>query len=232
VRIRRFADDRAVTSKKFRFTLIALSMAFGVLAACGEEEESGPDGGEPTSCGTSGEAPASSCTGLDECGAGPQNYKPVSFCENCFAGSDTHVCEAGSCRALDRSGSLRVSFGIPEAARGAKSFAVAVVLPLMADGTRVSCAALLTTCDSVNNRAINTSNATFQNFVQSPDGADPTIVYTYSTSADVGVDRLVVITATSDTQGKGSGLAAGCVDGLAVTAGETTRVDGLELTPS
>src|SRR5689334_16706197 len=56
---------------------------------------------ETNACGVAGTAPAGECASIKECGAGAQNYVEVAFCENCFARSDTHFCEAGTCRAFD-----------------------------------------------------------------------------------------------------------------------------------
>lgn len=194
----------------------------GLLLACGGGG-GGADGGAGTNaCGAAGTARGAECTGLDDCGAGAANFKEVSFCEHCPWRPDTHVCEAGVCRALALENSnIGTAFGVPDAATGAKSFIMASINPTMADGTRVTCAALLGTCDRVMNRRLNTGNSRFLNFTEP---AAPGFAYQGQVLADVGTERLLLVLVTSEAQGKGAVMATGCAEGIEVRAGETTQV--------
>ena len=164
------------------------------------------------------------CIDLTGCGAGTPNARTVSFCEHCFARPDTHVCEAGVCRQIDVSGSLSFVLGVPPSAAGAKSWTQAAVNPVKSDGTKVTCADLVSSTEYVDNFDYNTGNSNFKVFA-SRDGADPGLVYPSTIFADAGADRLLVIRVVSETQGKGSVLAVGCADGIEVVAGQTTSVN-------
>ena len=99
--------------------------------------------------------------------------------------------------------------------------------PVMAEGTSVTCAALLSSCSYRENAAINTANSSFKNFAEA---ADPQSVYTGLISADVGDERLVVVRVTSETQGRGEVKASGCTEGIQVISGQNARVE-LTLSP-
>lgn len=191
-----------------------------VASACGGTETTNPP--VTNSCGTVEQAPAEmGCTGLASCG-GMSNAIKVTFCKYCFARPDTKVCEAGTCRAIDISGSISTQLQVPEVARGAKSFTIASVNPIMADGTKVTCATLLSTCAYADNFAINTGNSTFRNF--NPP-ADPANVYPAPIAADAGAGRLLVVRLTSEVQGAGNVMAVGCTEGIDVVSGQTANVD-------
>jgi hypothetical protein len=185
------------------------------LFGCGSDPVEPPPA---SSCGVGGTASGQECTGLKQCGRGESNYVEVAFCEHCFARPDTHVCEAGVCRQLPMElGTLKVAFTL-DAVQGAQSFAQATILPTMADGTKVTCAALLSTCNSINNPAINT---TLSNAKALPGGGDVVISLI---SADPGPDRLYMVRLTSELQGKGQVKAVGCKEGITVVAGQTVDV--------
>jgi len=164
------------------------------------------------------------CTDLTGCGVGAANARTVSFCEHCFSRPDTHVCEAGTCREIDVTGSLSFVLGIPPSARGAKSWTQASLNPVRSDGVRITCADLLQSSDYQDNYVYNAGNSNFKIFA-TPGGADPALAYPTRIAADVGVDRLLVVRVVSDTQGKGNVLAQGCAEGIEVKAGETTSVN-------
>ncbi len=199
-----------------------------VLAGCGEPEEPMPTPpGSSTMCGASGTKSGTECEGLGTCGRGEPNRVEVEFCEHCFAWAETHVCEAGTCRALDNmaSGSIKLAFAIPEAARGAKSFTQAVLLPTGGDGAKLTCAALLSTCNYADNDKINARTSNFQPFRGTPGGvADPAYVTNTFMSAEPGTQNIVVLRVTTELQGKGTVVAHGCKDGITVTSGATTEV--------
>lgn len=199
-------------------------LAASLLSACGSSDGGADAGLGMNSCGAAGALTGSQCTSLAMCGAGAQNQIINPLCEHCLARPDTHVCEAGTCRPLDSAGSsIMYGIAITSAAVGAASYTVASINPIMADGTKVSCAALMSgQCSYVNNGAFNTGNSTFKAFVPP---ADPSYAYQGLISADVGADRLLFIEATSALQGKGTVKARGCVEGLNITAGASVPVE-------
>lgn len=195
-----------------------------LLVSCsGGDRDDGDDGSmkQATACGLAGTKRGNECSGLGDCGAGAANAKQPNFCDNCLMRPDTHVCEAGVCRALGGTGNIMTAFGIPEAAAGAKSFTVATIHPVMADGSEVTCTKLMSTCGFLMNPAINTTNSTFKRFAE-PARTDS--VYPSLISAEAGTGRLLFIQITSDEQGKGTVLAQGCAEGLTVNEGETVTV--------
>ena len=123
---------------------------------------------------------------------------------------------------MDTSGTIQTNMSVPSAGAGAKSFTVAAVNPVMADGTQLDCAKILSTCNIVNNFAINAANARFAAFPGS--GAVASNVYPVQTPADVGTARLLIVRLHTDVQGKGTILAEGCASGIDVRAGEKTVV--------
>lgn len=192
-----------------------------IVIACGSDTGPGPDShGTPSLCGEAGATPGAECTGLDRCGTPMQNFVKVAFCEHCFARADTHVCEAGTCRALDQSPDTKIEFRftVPPAALGSQSFTTAALNPVMADGTRLTCGALSSTCMFVDNAMINARNSRFDRLVA---GAD---FYHGQIAADAGSDRLLFIQVTSGVQGTGDVRARGCVSGIEVVSGQTTAV--------
>jgi hypothetical protein len=91
----------------------------------------------------------------------------------------------------------------------------------MADGGKVTCEKLTSTCGFLMNPAINTTNSTFKRFAE-PARTDS--VYPSLISAEAGTGRLLFIQITSDEQGKGTVLAQGCAENLTVNEGETLTV--------
>ena len=207
-----------------RFTL-PLALITILAGACGKEEQPRPTPPAPTTtkCGKVGPLAGNECNSLDDCGDA-NNHITNSDCEHCLSRSDQQLCEAGVCRDLAADAMLKVYVDLPEEARGAKTFTVATVNPIMADGATVTCAALLSTCDYAHNGKINTGNSSFVRFT-TPGGADPSLAYTPKLiSVDVGADRLVVVFVASEEQGGGTVMTQGCVDGISVAAGEVKDV--------
>ncbi len=193
-----------------------------VLAACGGSKSS-PDGGTQSSlCGTAGTKSGSMCSALSDCGR--ENANTVQFCDHCFAYASSAVCEAGVCRPLMPGASTNVhaAFGVPAYAAGAKSYVIATLDPITADGTHLTCAALTTTCMYANDTSINAFASRFRNFVMP---ADSTMAYMDLILADPGDDRLVFVAVTSDVQGKGDVRAMGCAEHVSLAAGMTTNVE-------
>jgi hypothetical protein len=192
-----------------------------LLAAACSTGEADDDGNiQPSACGLAGTMIGSECAGIDECG-GANNAIEPSFCEHCLLRPDTHVCEAGRCRMLGAKGSIQTAFGIPPAAVGTRSYTIATIQPIMADGGKVTCEKLLTSCGFLDNPAINTTNSTFKNF----DGpASIENAYPALSAAEAGADQILFIQVTTDVQGKGMVKARGCADGITVMENQTTEV--------
>ncbi len=203
-----------------------------LAAACGEDSNNNNNNNQQmsTACGVAAQTPGAECSGLDECG-GARNFLKVNFCENCPRRADDKLCDSGSCRLMDLSGRITVKyFAVPKEANGAKSYVVASFHPIMADGSKLTCAQMMSSsCNLLENKALNVTNAKFANFVM-PAADD--MVYIAQTLAEPGEDRLLMIRATSDVQGKGTVMAQGCMEGISVPAqGEATIQMMLEAVP-
>lgn len=189
-----------------------------LILACGED---------PLPVDTPGMCEAAgACQGMDSCGAGPSNFKEVVFCTNCPYKPDTHVCEACACRQLPagEGANLVAAMAVPAKATGAKSFTLTSVYPVMADGSRVTCARLMGADRAflVANPALAVGNS---NHVAVPGGsADPTLAYTARLYDYPGQDHLLFVQVASDTQGKGNIMAKGCAEGLDVVNGVDQNV--------
>ena len=78
---------------------LGLVFALIPLAAACSGGGDDPDGGlSASSCGVAAEAAAAECAGLEQCGAGAQNYAVDPTCEHCPGRADSQLCEAGACR--------------------------------------------------------------------------------------------------------------------------------------
>jgi hypothetical protein len=175
------------------------------------------------SCGTAGQKTGTQCSGLTDCG-GTTNFV-TNVCPNCFGKAAAQVCEAGTCRATNTGATVSISLAVPPTAQGARSFVLAVLAPVMADGTQITCSALLSNaCTTVDNPLLNASSSTFKNVVGAG-GADPSAVYPVSIGGDVGSGRLLVVKATASLGGQGAVMAQGCIGGLEVVANQTLTVD-------
>lgn len=194
------------------FLAIALS-----VASCGGDD--GPSG--TNACGDVGAKTGTECSGLADCGNGSSNEVEVVFCEHCVPRADTHFCEAGTCRAFDPElTNLTYSFSLPAGVSTAKSMTLATLNPVMADGTRLTCEALLSTCVAENNGAMNARNSRFN-------ALPPGDLFMGVMSVDPGDDRVMFIQLTTGMQGTGDVVATGCTEGIDVVkgAGPTITVD-------
>lgn len=199
----------------------------GVGQDGGFEADAGPCGspspqaGVPGACGVAELIACSECRGVDECGAGAGNFVPIVNCPNCPARADSHLCEGGLCRRLGASGALRVRFTVPPSAAGAQSFITAAFNPLAANGERLRCEELRSSCMRVQNPLLNATNVAFQLF-SGP--ADPGLVYVTTFGAEAGRDRLVVLIVTSQRSGGGDVLGIGCVEGVRLAEENPTEL--------
>lgn len=200
--------------------IVLVSPAIG----CGGGGGGADAGTETGPCGVVGPTGGTECHSLSECGGGMLNFRQVTFCEHCFAYGDTHLCEAGKCKKLEPGTATNINavFVVPPVGDGAKSLTIATIDPFMADGSRITCAALKSSCMFVNNGRINAAASRFRNFAPTP--ATATMVYRELIAADPGEERLVHLQLTTEVQGRGAVKAAGCIEHVRVAAGQTTEV--------
>jgi hypothetical protein len=213
----------ALRARRVRFAspsaaalVTATLAAFAAVTGCGGSTAEPP---ADSACGTApAAAPTAGCTGVATCGAGASNQRRPINCTHCFAGYDSHVCEAGACRAVDTTpGPIRVLMGLSGRGSGAQSVMIAALHPTMADGTQLTCAKLLSTCAWRDNPAIN-ANVITQAIAQ------PGETLQSSISVEPGAGRLVFVGLTSEPQGKGTLLAKGCAEGVDVVPAMATTV--------
>jgi hypothetical protein len=201
---------RHATLLMSRRASLLLGLVLG-LAACGE----GSPSAGPAACGAAGAAEGGACAGLAGCG-GEGNAQSVSFCDNCPLRAGTQICRAGACSTFSADGAIALRpLAIPEAAAGAESVVLAALEPVAADGTRLTCAGLLSSaCALEGNGALNATNVRFQNFAMP---AAPGLVFPgLGTSSAPGPDKLLLVRVTSEVQGSGEVLAEGCAEGIDV----------------
>ncbi len=200
--------------------LLGIGLLCCALAACGSEDP--PPTGGTNACGAAQAAAGAECTGLATCGAGAQNFKKVTPCDHCLAGVDSHVCESGVCRAIPTNigeyGTIRAAFSQRQIGTTAQGLAQSAIFPVMADGTRITCAALMSTCGFVNNPAINALSNSVNVMAAAGD-----VLFSLATM-EPGSDRLYFAQFTTGTRGTGTVLARGCVEGLTIVAGETKEI--------
>lgn len=220
------AEDASVDSAVPDATAVDSGARDAMVVDTGPADTGGPDTGVGTmaACGITALPEANDCDGLTDCGDGRNNKVDVTFCEHCFSRAATHVCESGRCRAVANDGTIEVRFIVPESGRGARGFTQASIDPKMADGTTLTCAALLSTCNYLDNGAINATVSNFKTFTTTGGEADPGYRYTTFLGADVGAARLVVIRVTAQQQGRGALRAQGCVEGIDVQDADTTVI--------
>ena len=193
-----------------------LSGALALVAAGCSGGGDPPDAGlTGSACGVASAAPGAECAGLDQCGAGAQNFARDPTCDLCAYRADSHLCEAGACRALGELELISVLLSVPAAAAGAPSFTIATLNPLAADGTKVTCAKLLSAeCSVVGNPALNFTNSTHKQF--GGGGAATGMVYQTGISGERGSDRIVLVRATSQLGGDGEVVAQRCLEGVTI----------------
>ncbi|MCB9651055.1 MAG: hypothetical protein H6730_31360 [Deltaproteobacteria bacterium] len=195
---------------------LGLVFALIPLAAACSGGGDDPDGGlSASSCGVAAEAAAAECAGLDQCGAGAQNYAVDPTCEHCPGRADSQLCEAGACRDVSGLELVLVQLAVTDKAVGAPSFTIATLNPISADGTRVTCEKLLSSaCTVVGNSGLNFTNSTHKQF--GGGGAATGMVYQTGISGEPGTDRIVLVQATSALGGDGDVVARACVEGVTI----------------
>jgi hypothetical protein len=206
-------------------SLSALALAAAACSGGGDD----PDGGlSGSACGEAHQAAEASCAGLDQCGQGAQNFASDPTCELCPHRADSHVCEAGTCRPLEDLALISVLISVPPAAVGAPSFTIATLNPVAADGTKVTCARLLSDqCQLLQNPALNFTNSTHKQF--SGGGAATGMVYQSGISGEPGADRIILVQATSELGGDGEVVARKCLEGVTIPLPDGQQRLGIEL---
>lgn len=174
-----------------------------------------------------GEAPAQpvtriACNDFTECG-GSGNITTTYKCDKCPRQAAFSVCEATECRSMDRTGIIKAHIEAPVTAVGARSLIVTTYNPVASDGTRLTCAGLLSErCDHRGDANLNPVNS---NLLEVSEGInDRTPNHYLPISADVGSDRLVVVQITRASNGSGRLEAIGCAEGLEVVSNETHEI--------
>ncbi len=143
-----------------------------------------------------------------ECGAGSSNAIQPSFCDNCLLRPDTHACEAGVCVTNDPLNNITLTIGGPASLSAAQSVSIASITPIMADGTKVTCAALTSgSCGFLNNAAINTANSRSAMLMPLPDMVTRTAIFM---RAQPG--QILFVQATDDIRGAGNVLGRACLE--------------------
>lgn len=196
------------------------ALTLSLVAACGADgadELPSPPPGE--ACGVETGAPVGTeCASFLDCGG--DNLTTTFACAICPEQAAFRVCESGGCRPMDRTGSIRALVEAPPTADGAGSIVATAYLPEMADGRRMTCAALLEpTCQLLGAPRTNPVNA---NILEPPDGVAFGLSYFVAISTDVGEDRLILVQITDRADGEGEVVARGCAEGLSVRSGERT----------
>lgn len=208
---------------------IVLSVVIAAsVAACSGEDPAMDAGVQASACGIAAESPAAECTGLDQCGAGAQNFAVDPTCDNCPHRADSHLCEAGTCRPLESLELVSVLLSVGTAGVGANAFTIATISPIMADGSKVTCAQLMSDgCQRLANPALNVTNSTHKSFASGPASND--MVYQTGISAEAGTGRLLFVQATDDPSGDGDVKAWGCVEDITVPLPAGMNRIGIEL---
>ncbi|MEO1229360.1 MAG: hypothetical protein AAFZ18_10675 [Myxococcota bacterium] len=211
--------------KLLTFTTLAI-----VGCPSGDDPLDDPSGGgTPSDVATAncGLAPASlptspECIDFTDCG-GSGNIVATPNCEICPRQAAFQVCEAGACRATDRTGVIRVAFEAPVTTVGARSIVTLAYLDAAGDGTQLTCAGLLSAgCDRLADEALPLVNANILEPVGGINDATPNFFTPIMTN--VGENRVVVVLITTASNGAGEVRAVGCADGLTVTADMQTEV--------
>lgn len=208
--------------------LFCIGLLFAV-SGCGGSEDPVTPSVSTSACGAApASAPAAECIGLSQCGAGAQNFSKDPTCDNCPHRADSHLCEAGTCRAMESLELVSVLISVGPEGTGATGFTIATINPVMADGSKVTCATLLSSqCSVLENSGLNITNSTHKRF--SGGGASPQMVYQTGISAEPGADRILFVQATEEQSGDGKIMAHGCVDAITVPLPAAQNRIGIEL---
>jgi hypothetical protein len=188
------------------------------VGPCGERSA---NAGSTSICGAVDLIACTECQGVHECGRGESNFVPIVNCPNCPGRVDSHVCEAGACRTLGLPGALRVRFSIPSEAAGAASFISVALNSVAANGDRLRCAELQSSCTLIDNPALNATNVAFQLF-NAP--ADPGLIYVTTFGAEAGAERIVMLIVTTEASGGGDVVAVGCLEDVSIGTESPTEI--------
>ncbi len=149
------------------------------------------------------------------------NVEPAS-CPNCPDSARFQVCEAGTCRRFDRTGSVKSGFIGNLAADGGATAIEVLLSPWTSEGRRVTCSELLRTCD-VYEPTLNIVN-TNRNAI--PGRIKLGLSYPTLTQSPAGEDFILMVIVTSEIGGRGDVLTVGCVDGIdVVESSDPTEVN-------
>ncbi len=206
-------------------------LVFVLVAACGSG--SGDDGGDDTTvtrdagvavgeiCGVPGEPTGSDCAGFDECGV--RNVTQAFNCERCPQEAVDKLCSAGSCVPYQRDATIQVGFNVFEHGAGGNSFVFAVLDPMGADGTRITCEGLLASCTLEDNFNLNVMRVQVAG-AGTASGFEQNQAYRGLVNAASGDGLLALLRIHVEGRGNGAVLAKGCAVVPSVAAGETAQV--------
>lgn len=136
--------------------------------------------------------------------------QPEASCEHCVDHAQVNVCEAGECRRIDISNNVLIQANVEgnNVTEIAGGYAEILLTPITADGRRLTCAELLSTCTDYDDPRLNPINsnsgrAPFLRNQQTPlvtDAAER--------------DDLIYVVLITEGRGRGEIYAAGCADGV------------------
>jgi hypothetical protein len=179
----------------------------------GNRNGNGGENGVANACGPVVEAVETECDSFRDCPGTlvEENVVPAR-CDRCVDFAEFRVCEAGACRRIEvRSGnqlSIRVQSNL--LTEGAEGYATIQMTSLTADGRRISCRELLSTCTDYSDPRLNVfnSNAGRGQFL-------PNLTSILPADTIEDDDIIVVVLLTEMAQGRGDVLTVGCADGVA-----------------
>lgn len=207
-------------------------LVFLFLVACsGGGDGSGDDDGHTGSrdagtstvegCGIEGTPEGTECVGFDECGV--RNTQVAFNCDTCPQEAISELCLSGRCTPYDLDATIQIGFNVFEHGDGANSFVLAVIDPMGADGTRVTCEALLSSCNLVDNFSVNVMNVQVTG-AGSANGFEQNQAYIGLADAQSGEDRIAYLRLHAQGRGNGTVLAKGCSEWASLAPGQTAQV--------
>jgi hypothetical protein len=169
--------------------------------------------GVADACGPVVQSVGNECTTSADCSGRPGQPNILEArCENCVPFAQINLCEAGTCRRVEVDNDALVEVAVEGnfLTDGAEGYADILMTSLTADGRRVSCDELLTTCDWRDPRL-----AVFNSNGGPATSRFPRNQQTFVTDDSIeGDDLIMLVLITDGAQGRGRLRTVGCVDGV------------------
>jgi hypothetical protein len=211
-----------------RSSILVAVLAFAACSDDGGESANGGGGGNGANggapadaCGPVVESVGTECTTFADCSGRPNQPNVVEArCDNCVPFAQVNVCEAGRCRRIDVDNQIFVQANVEGnfLTEGATGYVEIQMTPVTADGRRVTCAELLTTCDwRTPTLNIFNSNGGIARYALN----QQTEIFGDTIEAD---DLIFMVLVTENGGGRGDIRTIGCADGFGTTFGETTII--------